>query len=71
MKIKYTLVFKSGIKKEHYQTATKEELEEVNDIIFRAFEGDRKGVLTLGDGDKKGMFVRINDLSMVEMEEVE
>lgn len=71
MKIKYTLFFKSGSTNQIIQDAPEKEIQRINDTITEAFADDMMGVLTFGEKGKRGIIVRIDDLSMVEIEEIE
>jgi hypothetical protein len=68
MKVRYDLLYKNGVKEEVIQEGTKEEHMEIIQTINDAFLNDLHAVLTFGDGEKVGRYVRVSDLSQVQNE---
>lgn len=68
MKMKYKFLYKNGHEDEVIQEATEQEFEKMNNLITTSFFHGREGYLSVGDGDKKGSFIRLSDISRVEVE---
>jgi hypothetical protein len=68
MKMKYKVLYKNGHEDEIIQEATEKEVENTNEIIITSFFHDRDGYLSIGDGIKKGSFIRLSDVSRVSVE---
>lgn len=71
MKIKYNILYRSGQKDEIIQEGTQEKIQEINDAVFQAFEHDLCGVITFGDEETKGYFIRVSDVSRMSIKILE
>ena len=71
VKVRFTLLYKSGHIERIQQLATAQEVLNVNQAIATTFKNDKSGLLTLGDHEDNGVFVRMSDLSMVRVEILE
>ena len=71
MLMKYKILFKSGIQEEFTQEGELEELSAVHKTVYESLVDDAAAVVTFGDGEKVGRFIRVSDISQFEMEVVE
>ncbi|MEK4827839.1 hypothetical protein NSS71_25435 [Niallia sp. FSL W8-0951] len=68
MKMKYKVLYKNGHEDEIIQEATEKEVKNINEIIITSFNENASGYITLGDGEKKGFALRLDDISRVSVE---
>ncbi|MBD8013869.1 hypothetical protein [Planococcus wigleyi] len=68
MIMKYKLLYKSGVKEEFTQEGSRESLAGVHNIFYEAFAKDLNAVVTFGDGEDSGRYIRVSDVSQFEME---
>jgi DNA-directed RNA polymerase subunit M/transcription elongation factor TFIIS len=64
-KVTYRILYKNGIEDKIIQTANEEEIKVVNNLITHAFQEGETGVLTLGNRNKEGYIIRIDDISRI------
>ena len=68
MMMKYKLLYKNGIKEEFTQEASVGSFAEVHSIFHEAFANGLNAVVTFGDGEDIGRYIRVSDVSQLEME---
>ena len=71
IKMRYDLLFKSGVKESVTQTATEPEHIEIIQIIQDSFKDDVNAFISFGDGKGIGRYIRVIDLSQVVTEILE
>ena len=71
IKMRYDLLFKSGIKEKVIQSAAEAEHRELIQTVHDSLRDETEAVVTFGDGVAKGRFVRVSDLSQMETEVLE
>lgn len=70
IKMKYTFMFKNGLKEEVLQDATEAEHLKVIQLVQNAFQNETKGFVSFG-GEGIGRYIRLTDLSQMETEIIE
>lgn len=68
MIMKYKFLFNNGIKEEFTQEGTEKEMSEVHQVIYESFANGVNAVVTFGDGENSGRFIRLSDVSQFEMQ---
>lgn len=71
IKMRYDLLYKSGVKERVTQTATEEEHVKIISIIQESFQNGANAFISFGDGAKTGRYIRVSDLSQMETEVLE
>lgn len=68
MKVKYKILYKNGFEEEITQEGSDEELAEMNKVMYEAIEKDLVGVISLGNGENEGNFIRLEDVTRINMQ---
>jgi len=71
MKVKYEILYKSGHVDVIEQEVSEEEVRGINETIVEGFQEEADGILTFGDGERKGYFVRLSAVERVSIEIIE
>lgn len=68
MIMKYKILYKSGVKEEFTQEAPMESFANIHNIFHESFANGLNAIVTFGDGGDVGRYIRVADVSQLEME---
>ena len=69
MKIKITILYKSGVQKEYISEVTEDELEKAAIDFSDVFQCDRGGSFSIPSESKRVIIIRMSDVSEITFEE--
>lgn len=71
MKVKFSFLYKNGKEDVVDQEGTEGEIASVVNAVEQGFREDFAGVITVGNGTVSGKFIRLSDITRLDMKLIE